>query len=34
MKIIALSDIHGNLINIKNSSDIVIIAGDWSPLEI
>ena len=34
MKIIALSDIHGNLIKIKNSSDVVIIAGDWSPLEI
>lgn len=32
MKIIALSDLHGNLISFKDKSDIVIIAGDWSPL--
>lgn len=34
MKIIALSDLHGNLIKINKQSDIVIIAGDWSPLYI
>lgn len=34
MKIIALSDLHGNLINIKESCDVVVIAGDWSPLSI
>lgn len=32
MKIIALSDLHGNLISFKDECDIVIIAGDWSPL--
>lgn len=32
MKIIALSDQHGNLEQILESCDIVIIAGDWSPL--
>lgn len=32
MKIIALSDQHGNLEQIRESCDVVIIAGDWSPL--
>lgn len=32
MKIIAVSDLHGNLIKIKDSCDVVVIAGDWSPL--
>lgn len=32
MKIIALSDQHGNLNKIKDSCDVVVIAGDWSPL--
>lgn len=32
MKIIALSDLHGNLIKIRESSDVLVIAGDWSPL--
>ena len=32
MKIIALSDQHGNLESIKESCDVVVIAGDWSPL--
>lgn len=32
MKIIALSDQHGNLEPIKESCDVVVIAGDWSPL--
>ena len=32
MKIIALSDQHGNLNKIKESCDVVVIAGDWSPL--
>lgn len=32
MKIIALSDLHGNLININDACDVVVIAGDWSPL--
>ena len=32
MKIIAVSDLHGNLIRIKESCDVFIIAGDWSPL--
>lgn len=32
MKIIALSDTHGHLINIRDSCDVVVIAGDWSPL--
>ena len=32
MKIIALSDQHGNLNPIRDSCDVVAIAGDWSPL--
>lgn len=32
MKIIALSDQHGNLEQIRESCDVVIIAGDWSHL--
>lgn len=32
MKIIALSDQHGNLEAINDSCDVVVIAGDWSPL--
>jgi Icc-related predicted phosphoesterase len=32
MKIIAISDLHGNLINIRDKCDAVVIAGDWSPL--
>lgn len=32
MKIIAVSDLHGNLINIRESCDLFVIAGDWSPL--
>lgn len=32
MKIIAVSDLHGNLISIKDSCDVLVIAGDWSPL--
>ena len=32
MKIIALSDQHGNLEPIKEECDVVVIAGDWSPL--
>lgn len=32
MKIIALSDMHGNLNQIQDSCDVVVIAGDWSPL--
>ena len=32
MKIIALSDLHGNLISIRDKCDVVVIAGDWSPL--
>lgn len=32
MKIIALSDQHGNLNQIKDICDVVVIAGDWSPL--
>ena len=32
MKIIALSDLHGNLIRVRDYSDVVVIAGDWSPL--
>lgn len=32
MNILAVSDLHGNLININNSADILVIAGDWSPL--
>lgn len=34
MKIIAVSDLHGNLISIKDKCDIFIVAGDWSPLYI
>ena len=33
MRITAISDIHGSLIPIE-STDLLIIAGDWSPLEI
>ena len=32
MKIIALSDLHGNLIKVNDTCDVVVIAGDWSPL--
>ena len=32
MKIIAVSDLHGNLIRIRESCDLFVIAGDWSPL--
>lgn len=32
MNIIAVSDLHGNLIHLDKSADILIIAGDWSPL--
>lgn len=32
MKIIAISDLHGNLIRISESCNVVVIAGDWSPL--
>lgn len=34
MKLLALSDLHGNLVNISGSYDVLIIAGDWSPLYI
>lgn len=34
MKILAVSDLHGNLIKINDSSDVFVIAGDWSPLYI
>lgn len=33
MRITAISDIHGSLIDIEET-DLLIIAGDWSPLEI
>ena len=32
MKIIALSDIHGHTVHIKEFADVLIIAGDFSPL--
>lgn len=32
MRIIAISDLHGNLIKIRDKCDVVVIAGDWSPL--
>ena len=32
MKIVALSDQHGNLNRITEPCDVVVIAGDWSPL--
>ena len=32
MNILAVSDLHGNLINLNKSADILVIAGDWSPL--
>ena len=34
MKIIAVSDLHGNLIKIKDQCGVFVIAGDWSPLYI
>lgn len=34
MKIAAVSDLHGNLITIKDECDVLVIAGDWSPLYI
>lgn len=34
MKIIAVSDLHGNLISIRDKCDVFVIAGDWSPLHI
>ena len=33
MKVTAISDLHGNLINIENESDLILICGDISPLE-
>jgi Icc-related predicted phosphoesterase len=32
MKIIAVSDLHGNTIPIKDKADVLVIAGDFSPL--
>lgn len=32
MKIIALSDLHGHLVHINESADVLVIAGDFSPL--
>ena len=32
MKIIAISDQHGNLNQIKDSCGVLVITGDWSPL--
>ena len=32
MKIIALSDLHGHLVQISESADVLVIAGDFSPL--
>ena len=34
MRLIAISDLHGNLPEIKEQADIMIIAGDISPLYI
>lgn len=34
MRLIALSDLHGNLIHIDDTCDVIVIAGDWSPLYI
>src|SRR5574344_2639958 len=33
MKFIAISDLHGNLINIGEEADVLLIAGDIIPLE-